>query len=170
MEPERCAECGFDATRLTIPDVVTGLRSLGRRWRELFRDVPADVLRARPEPLTWSALEYAAHTRDVIALVGWGMEAVLKDDGQTFPGVEPDPLGADHGYNALDPAKVLDELEANAERIAALADGARPGAWEHSATLGGEERSAQWFPTHIVHDATHHLRDVERGLKALRTG
>lgn len=167
MEPERCDECGFDATRLTVTDGVAALRSLGRRWRELFRNVPADRLRARPDPQTWSALEYAAHTRDVIKLVGWGMDQVLKTDGLSLPGVEPDPLGADHGYNALDPEIVLNELEAEANAVAARAEAARPGAWSHRARLEGESLSAEWFPKHIVHDATHHLRDVDRGLEAL---
>jgi hypothetical protein len=167
MEPERCEDCGFDATRLTVTDAVAALRSLGRRWRELFKDVPDDVLRARPEPDTWSPLEYAAHTRDVTKLVGWGMDQALETDGQSFPGIEEDPLGADHGYNALDPETVLSELEAEADAVAARAEAARPGAWSHKAKLSDETLSAEWFPKHIVHDATHHLRDVERGLRQL---
>jgi hypothetical protein len=166
MEPERCEECGFDATRLTIPDAITALRSLGRRWKEAFKDVPDEELRRRPEPLTWSPLEYAAHTRDVIGLVGSGMEQTLGKDGAEFPSIPPEEEGADHGYNRLDPVTVLRQLDESAQKVAVAAADARSGAWAHKATLGNETVSAEWFPKHIVHDATHHLRDVERQLKS----
>src|SRR5688500_6316930 len=113
MDPERCEECGFDATRLTTADATTALRSFGRRWTETFKDVHVDVLRARPSPDTWSALEYAAHTRDTIAMNSWGMNEVLKGENPSFPDIQPDPpakVAADHGYNASDPSTVLHEL------------------------------------------------------------
>ena len=137
---------------------------MGRRWRALFRDVPVERLRERPDPVTWSALEYAAHTRDVIALVGWGMDRVLKGGNPSFDPVEPDPPGTDHGYNALDPGTVLDELAANAERMAARAERELPEHWHRTGSMGGVETDAGWFLRHAVHDASHHLRDVERGL------
>lgn len=167
MEAERCSECGFDATLLTVADSIAALRSLGRRWRAAFAEAEDEDLRARPAPQTWSALEYAAHTRDVIALNGWGMSEVLDDARPEHPGVEPDPPGADHGYNVLDPETVLDELEANAERMAARAERALPEHWDRTATVGGRRLDATWFLHHVVHDATHHLRDVDRGLERL---
>jgi hypothetical protein len=164
MEPERCPECGFDATLLTTADASASLRSMGRRWREVFKDVADDRLRRRPEELVWSPLEYAAHTRDVLALLGWGMNQVLEGSRPTLDATEPDPPGADHGYNELDPATVLGELESNAERIARRADRALPEHWKRTATIGGRETDAGWLLRHAVHDASHHLRDVERDL------
>ena len=166
MEPERCAECGFDGEHLMTGDAITSLRSMGRRWRELFKDVPEDKLRTRPDPLTWSPLEYAAHTRDVIALVGRGMNEVLKGTEPSFPAMEPDPPGTDHGYNALEPSEVLDQLAAEAERMAERASTALPAQWSRVATMGGEPTDAGWLLRHAVHDASHHLRDVERILGA----
>jgi hypothetical protein len=164
VEPERCEECGFDGTRLTVTDAVAALRSMGRRWRELFKDVPIERLRERPDPATWSPLEYAAHTRDVISLVGWGMAEILDGKRPSFDGVEPDPPGTDHGYNALDPAKVMDELQNNAERAAARAEPELLEHWRRTGTIGGVETDAGWLLRHAVHDASHHLRDVERQL------
>ncbi len=164
MEPERCEECGFDGTRLTTADSIAALRSMGRRWRELFRDVPDDRLRRRPSLEVWSPLEYAAHTRDVLALVGWGMNQVLEGGRPSFEAIEPDPPGTDHGYNELDPQKVLGELESNADRIARRAERALPEHWKRTATTGGVETDAGWLLRHAVHDASHHLRDVERDL------
>jgi len=164
MEPERCEECGFDGTRLTTSDSIAALRSMGRRWREVFRDVPEERLRKRPDPQTWSPLEYAAHTRDVLALVGWGMHQVLEGGRPSFDAIEPDPPGTDHGYNELDPQRVLDELASNAERVAARGDRALPEHWKRTATMGGVETDAGRLLRHAVHDASHHLRDVERDL------
>ncbi|MGH2760530.1 MAG: DinB family protein [Actinomycetota bacterium] len=168
MEPERCAECGFDATLLTTADAVAALRSMGRRWRAALKDVPEDRLRQRPEALVWSPLEYAAHTRDVLALVGWGMNKALEGSRPVFDAVEPDPPGTDHGYNVLDPPSVLGELGSNAERIARRADRALPEHWKRTATSGDSEVDAGWLLRHAVHDASHHLRDVERDLRSDR--
>lgn len=167
MEPERCEECGFDGTRLTTTDAITALRSLGRRWRQLFEDVPDEILRRRPAPEVWSALEYAAHTRDVIALNSWAIDEVLKGERPTFPAVEPDVDAPDHGYNRLEPAKVLDSLAKRADALAARAQGVLPEHWSRTGVIGGEELDAGWGLRHVVHDATHHLKDVERGLSAL---
>jgi hypothetical protein len=161
-EPETCAECGFDGTRLSTGDAITGLRSMGRRWREAFKDVPDDVLRRRPDEKVWSPLEYAAHTRDVLALNGWGMAQVLDGNAPSFPAVEAEPDAADHGYNKLDPSEVVGELGANADRIAARAERALPEHWSRTATLGGRPYDAAWILRHALHDASHHLRDVQR--------
>jgi hypothetical protein len=170
VEPERCTECGFDGEHLMTGDAITALRSMGRRWRELFKDVPEERLRTRPDPQVWSPLEYAAHTRDVIALVGRGMNEVLKGGEPSFPSIEPDPPGdagaVDHGYNALDPPDVLDQLAAEAEHMAERASKALPEHWSRQATTGGEATDAGWLLRHAVHDASHHLRDVERILGA----
>lgn len=168
MQPERCTECGFDGTRLSVGDAVTALRTIGPRWRQAFEDVPDEILRGRPAPDVWSPLEYAAHTRDVLAMNGLGMNEILKGHRPELPVIEPDepePDGsaADHGYNALDPERVLDELDANARRIADRASrvvGADP--WTRSARVGDREMEAGWVLRHALHDASHHLRDVQR--------
>jgi DinB family protein len=162
MEPERCAECGFDATLLTTADAITALRSLGRRWREAFEDVPDEILRRRPAPDVWSPLEYGAHTRDVLALIGHGVDEILNDTHPTFPVIEPEPDAPDHGYNALDPDRVLSKLADNAAVMADRAARALPQHWSRTATIGGDEVDAGWLLRHAVHDATHHLRDVQK--------
>jgi hypothetical protein len=165
VEPERCAECGFDATLLTTADAITALRSLGRRWREAFEDVPDDVLRRRPDPQTWSPLEYAAHTRDILALLGHALGQILDDERPEFPAIEPDPPGTDHGYNELDPARVLGSLERNANTMADRASKALPAHFARTATLGsGEQTDGAGVLKHAVHDATHHLKDVQRAI------
>ncbi|MBV8160394.1 MAG: hypothetical protein JO265_05670, partial [Acidimicrobiia bacterium] len=62
---ERCDECGFVYAEVSPDDAVLRLRSLGRRYRApLTRFLAGEdgdaILRRRPEPGVWSALEYAA--------------------------------------------------------------------------------------------------------------
>lgn len=162
----RCAECGFDAGTVSVPDAIVALRSFPRRWRGAFAVVgdEDDLLRRRPAPEVWSALEYAAHVRDIFAIHGSGMNRTLTEEHPVFEwpdGVTEESVAA--GYAALDPATVLDELSANADRVAARAARTDAGDWRRPATLpGDEEVDALWFLHHCVHEGSHHLRDVKR--------
>lgn len=139
---------------------------MGRRWRELFDDLEPERLRRRPAANTWSALEYAAHTRDVLRLHLSGLRPILDGKEPTFPGIEPEDDAPDQGYNSLDPAKVLDSLEKAADAVADRAEGELTSHWDRTATIGGNKVEAGWLLRHAVHDATHHLRDVSRGLES----
>jgi hypothetical protein len=89
---ERCAACGFDGARFTDADLLTGLRSLGRRW-ELLLAGAGQELRTRPAPGVWSAIEYAAHSRDIVDLRAFGVEAALTVDEPAYPEITtPDAL------------------------------------------------------------------------------
>ena len=76
MEHERCDACGFDGARYDDASLLHALRILGPRWRSLLSQTGPE-LRERPEPEVWSALEYAAHSRDITALHVFGVEQAL---------------------------------------------------------------------------------------------
>jgi len=163
-----------------VPDSIVALRSFPRRWRAAFALLDAeedDVLRRRPSPGVWSALEYLAHTRDAVAVNAWAMnEALVKDHPSLeWPG-GGDPSGpADDNPISTTPdaATGLDELTANLERVAAKAESTDPGDWHRPATLTGgrsEEVDALWFLHHCVHEGAHHLRDVQQVLQQVRAG
>ena len=169
----RCPICGFDADTLSVNDAIVALRSFPRRWRAATArpdGEPDAILRRRPAPDVWSALEYAAHVRDIFALHGWGMYRTLTEDHAVFDwpdGVTEESIAA--GYAALDPATVVDELSANAERVAARAERTDAGDWRRPATLPGDEKvDALWFLHHCVHEGSHHLRDVHHVLQQVR--
>jgi hypothetical protein len=161
--PERCDECGFDGSRVTVGDAIAALRSMRRRWAALFEDVPDEVLRTRAGPGVWSALEYAAHTRDVIGDNTVEMAAYLEGRRP-----EPSEFGPDEdedAYNSEDPEVVLAGLGTNAEAMAARASEVLDAAaWTRS---GGGDVDAGWMLRHAVHDASHHLKDVSKGLEQL---
>ncbi len=173
----RCAICGFDADTVSVSDAIVSLRTFPRRWRAamaLPEDEPDDVLRRRPKPDVWSAIEYAAHTRDAIAVNGWAMNRTLTEDHPVFewPDHEQRNTAAD-GYGALDVRAVLDELAASCERVADRADRTDAGDWRRPATLpdgDGGEVDALWFLHHSVHEGSHHLRDAHDVLQRVRGG
>lgn len=171
---ERCAECGFDGDSVSVGDAVVTLRSLGRRWRAataVFDADADDVLRRRPAPEVWSALEYAAHTRDTIAANGWVMAKALVEDRPTLDWPDDEVLATRAPSEATDMTAAVDELAANAERLAARAERTDAGDWRRVASVRGGmdgEVDALWLLRHAVHEGTHHLKDVERVLRAVR--
>jgi hypothetical protein len=169
MDHEQCDACGFDGSLLDDRDLLDGLRSLGPAWRTLLA-ASGDELRARPAPATWSAVEYAAHSRDVTTLHVWAVEQALGGHEPVLPEVAADDLieSAAGDYAEADPADVADVLEDQADRLADVADHAGPGAWTWGITIGGSRSDVRRLLEHGLHDSRHHLDDVERGLAELR--
>lgn len=65
MIDDRCEECGFDYDALAPADAPAAIRSFAKRYRapltRFLRGEDGDALvRRRPAPEVWSALEYAA--------------------------------------------------------------------------------------------------------------
>lgn len=164
--------CGFDAGTTSVSDSIVALRTFPRRWRAavaVVGDDDGDLLTRRSSPDVWSALEYAAHTRDTIAVNGWAMAKSLTEDHPVleWPGGDEAEIPASV---APDIATALDELAANCERVAAKAERTDAGDWHRKATLRGgrdEEVDALWFLRHCVHEGSHHLRDVQQVLQTV---
>ena len=122
MTHEQCDKCGFDGARCNDGSLLDGLRELGPRWRELVQ-VAGSNLRVRPEPEVWSAIEYAAHSRDIIALHVYGVEQALALDEPVFPQIGDDLVeAAAANYGDADPDAVAAELATQASRLAQVAD------------------------------------------------
>ena len=171
MDHERCGACGFDGSTLDDVDLLGGLRSLGPAWRGLLATA-GDLLRLRPSPGTWSAVEYAAHCRDVTTLHVWAVARALEGDEPVLPGIDGDELieSAAADYAGSDPVAVADELDRQAGLLAATAEEAGTDAWGRGITIGGSRSDVRRLLEHGLHDATHHLDDVTRGLASLRSG
>jgi hypothetical protein len=174
-EQPPCEECGFDFEADSAAEGIAALRSLPRRYRApLTRFLPGEdgdtIVRGRPDETTWSALEYAAHMRDVIMLWGWGLNVVLKEDHPVIPVPSQSDLDErTSAYATLDPATVADELAANAERMAAKADAVGEDGWERAGDFGGDNITALDILRKVNHEGHHHLLDIGRVLRAVRS-
>jgi DinB superfamily len=148
--------------------LLDALRSLPESWRQQLVAAGAE-LRTRPEPDTWSALEYAAHSRDITALHAYGVEQALTHDEPTFPPIADDLADtAAVAYVDADPDEVVQALGVAVERLARLADDAGVDAWTRGLTVGETRSDVRRLLEHALHDSRHHLDDVERGLASLR--
>jgi len=162
-----CAECGFDYDA-TAPAAVGEL--LGGLVREYHARLLADVelLRAHPDPPTWSALEYACHVRDCLALYDWRIRKVLSERSPRLPQMRRDEVVVERAYNAAEPAAVAVEMADNRARLAALLGEVSGADWHRVGVREGEEVSVTWMAINTLHEAHHHLMDVDRALDRLR--
>lgn len=169
MERERCDACRFDGGLYDSVTLLAAVRALGPSWRSLLAGVDNADLRARPEPEVWSALEYAAHSRDITALHVFGVEQALTLDEPSLPAIADDLVdSAAVSYTEEDLDIVLDGLEHQALLLAQLADEAGSDRWARGLTIGGERIDVRRLLEHALHDSLHHVDDVERGLARLQ--
>ena len=168
----RCDECGFEGDGLSPAEAVAALRRFPKRYRApLTRLLPGEdgsVLRRRPAATTWSALEYAAHVRDVFAADASRVRRTLDEQRPTFDDPGPDELAQARRYNEQDPVRVAEELEANAEALASALEAVPDDGWERVGIRYGEERSVLATARAAVHEGNHHLLDMGRSLRAAR--
>jgi hypothetical protein len=155
-----CEQCGADVGKLTIPQIAELNRQSARRWAELMKGDP-DSLRTRPQPDTWSPLEYACHARDVYRLFLERLELMLSEDNPTFANWDPN-ITADHErYDLADPAVVATEVAEAGDRLASAFDQLLP---EQLARRGlrsdGAKFTLESFARYELHDPEHHLWDV----------
>ena len=171
MAHEECAECGFDGADVDDAALLEALRALGPKWDALLVRA-ADDVRTRPEPAVWSAIEYAAHSRDILALHVFGIEQALTVDEPTFPAIDADALveAAATTYGEADPILVSRELGVQAAAMADLAHSVDPHSWTRGITIGEDRSDVRGLLEHALHDSSHHLADVERGIVQLRGG
>lgn len=159
-----CPECGLDYDTVSPKDAVVAARSFPRRFRELLADVDDKVLRTRPAPATWSALEYTAHLADTLDWMADTVHAMVIEDEPTIPFYDPDEEAESRHYNDQDVAAVLDHLDAAANRFADVLDRVSPDDWGRTAIFPWGERDALMMARNGIHEGVHHLRDAERGL------
>jgi hypothetical protein len=165
----RCEECGFDYEALDPAAIPAALRSFAKRYRApLSRFLPGEdgeaLVRQRPAEGTWSALEYAAHVRDVFASYDRWIGRCLTEDRPVLDDPPPD----NGAYNQEQPAAIADAVAANAERLAATVEVVPDDGWDRAGVRRGEERSVLLMARRAVHEGSHHLLDIGRGLRAVR--
>jgi MOSC domain-containing protein YiiM len=163
---ETCGQCGFDATEYTRQDLLGTLRALSAIWRWTTEGMPPRVVSSRPSAETWSAIEYAAHSRDVTEAMGRLLHFTLTSDDPRL-GPPPDPPEPVATTSLTD---TITELDQNVLRLHGRALELADEEWARTVVLGDDEVDVTWIVGHAVHDGTHHLRDVGRGLAALGAG
>ena len=101
---EACPECGFDTSACPHTAVADLIRANAVDWRTLADD--GRIRAGRPDPQTWSSLEYACHVRDVFARFDQRMALMLAEDDPLFPNWDQDATAREERYDEQDPATV----------------------------------------------------------------
>ena len=155
-----CPECGLD-TRTVDPRAVGAmLRDNAASWREVLA-APDDLVRARPHPDVWSALEYGCHVRDVFRLYDERLRLMLTQDGPHYPNWDQDVTAVESRYGEQDPAHVSAELLEAAGALADSFDRVDGEQWDRTGFRGdGAAFTVSTFSRYLVHDPIHHLHDV----------
>lgn len=153
-----CPECGFDASRFDVTSIGVVLRSQARRWRAVL--ARGDVAE-RPAPTTWSALEYAAHVRDVFGVYLSRLDRMLTEDGPRYANWDQDATAIESAYHQADPDIVADELAVAAEALARRFEAVKGDAWGRTGFRSdGANFTIESFARYFIHDPIHHLHDV----------
>lgn len=171
---EACDECGFDPSKVAPADLPDAIRGLVRRYRApltrfLPGEVPDVVVRTRPSPDTWSALEYACHVRDVLRVFDGRVSRVLAEERPDLGWWDHEAAVDDEAYNAQAPVEVVEELAHRADAFAETLAAVPEDGWDRAGTRrNGELFTVVGLGRFALHEGNHHLLDVGRSLRTAR--
>lgn len=154
----RCPECGFDGREVDFRSVPGLILANAAAWpSELHR---GDV-RERPDEQTWSALEYAAHVRDVFRIFRERLALMLQEDGPAFPNWDQDATALEDRYGEQDPTVVARQIGAAAHELAMAFDDVTDAQLARTGFRSdGARFTIETLARYLVHDPVHHLHDV----------
>jgi hypothetical protein len=158
---EPCPACGYDAARVEPTGLGDVVRADVGRWRAVLA---APGAATRPDPTTWSPLEYACHVRDVHRIFAERLALMLVEDEPTFANWDQDETALSAAYAEQDPATVSTELAEAAAAHAAGWDalrGADEATWaRRGLRSNGSEFTVDSLGRYMAHDLVHHVWDV----------
>lgn len=161
-----CPECGYAAADVTVDRIPAVIRDNATTWAAVLT---LDDAATRPDPTTWSPLEYACHVRDVHRIFDLRVGLMLAEDGPQFPNWDQDETALAERYGEQDPATVSAELLDAAERVAERYESVPPDAWgRRGFRSNGSEFTVESIGLYHLHDLVHHAWDV-RGAVARAT-
>ena len=163
---DRCDGCGFIYDLGTAESAGAAIVDGAGELATVLRDPPAN-LRSRPEPQTWSPLEYGCHVRDVMLVQRERVLAARRMHRPTFQPMGRDERVDHDGYAEQDPGDVARQLTDAAQLFANVLARLGPTDWERTVMYNYPEpfeRSLRWVAVHTAHEVRHHLLDVRRQL------
>src|SRR5690606_6043354 len=119
-------------------------------------------VRERPDPTTWSPLEYACHVRDVFDVFDGRLHLMLDHDDPAFDNWDQDEAAVVGRYGEQEPVDVAAGLARTGERLAQSFSGVGD-RWERSGRRSNGSRfTVLTLGQYLAHDVLHHLHDVGR--------
>jgi S-DNA-T family DNA segregation ATPase FtsK/SpoIIIE len=162
---DRCDQCGFIYDVGAVGGVPLRLRASEAAYRAVLFE-PGNreaVLRRRPEPGTWSALEYTCHVRDVLMVQRERAVLTLVQTNPGFARMYRDERVSLARYDAHPPAQVVVQLGVAAELAATLFEGLTAEQWVRPLIYNypaPTSRNLAWLAANTQHEVDHHLGDI----------
>ena len=168
-EDHVCVACGMSYPETDLEAAVAALGGVSGEVRAAALAVPEAHRRIRPDPATWSVVEYACHVRDVFASFTIRLHRISTEDTPALEPMFADLRAVRFRYSDSDLDAVLAELDAYVagflDEIATTID------WDRTATRRrGELRTACWLVRHALHEGRHHVRDITAVGRAVAGG
>lgn len=163
----RCDECGYDYDAGELPAVLDTMIRQAGECAMTVAVAAEDAVRRRPDPDTWSAVEYGCHVRDVLEVQRGRIAQTLVEDHPTYVPMNRDRRVTDEQYIEQDPTKVAAVIVRNVSDFAAAArvldaeQLQRTGLYNYPTPT---DRPLDWLIRHTAHEIQHHLYDVRRVL------
>jgi hypothetical protein len=108
-----CDECGVAYSEVSVEQAVRAIEQLPAAVRDAAEEVPTVDRRIRPQPGTWSVVEYVCHLRDVFATYTVRLHRTRTEDQPVLEPMLNDLRARRFRYNERDLPPVVDELTAN---------------------------------------------------------
>jgi DinB superfamily len=155
---ERCPDCGFVAADVAGHDIAPRVTAYTDPWPGVLTRPDA---RTRPNPSTWSPVEYACHVRDVCRLFEQRVRLMLTDDAPTFANWDQDETAVADRYGEQDPEVVARQVVEAAAGLAGAYAAVPDDAWERTGIRSNCSRfTVLTLGQYGLHDLAHHLWDV----------
>ena len=155
-----CPECGYVFADVSAAQVGADLREVATQFETLLAEKPTEALRARPSEAVWSALEYAAHVRDVILNLRERILLALVEDHPVFAPIYREQRVSLARYNNEDPPAVGQALALGADLLGWVVEGLDERQLGRTGVYAGDDRDVLWIARQALHEARHHFADA----------
>jgi hypothetical protein len=161
---ETCPECGFTYGALPKGELARELKGRTGEMAEYLTSGRGQ-LHVRRTPDEWSVLEYGCHVRDVCFMQRDRLYVALVEDRPAFKPMYREQRVAFDRYGQQIPSEVAAQLVMAACLLANAFNGLAEAQWKRPLVYAFPEpsdRTVEWMAHHTLHEAVHHLVDVER--------
>ena len=162
-----CEQCGFNYDTGDLQGTVTLLIRQAADCSMALTKAAAgpdpNVVRLRPQPEVWSAIEYACHVRDVLEIQRQRIAQCLAEDRPVYAPMDRTRRVKQFKYEEQDPMEVAAALMRFAREFGAAARVLTPpqlgrlGLYNYPVRA---PRTLGWIIRHTAHEIQHHRLDV----------
>ena len=154
-----CPDCGFESAALSRESIGAEVLASTPRWQSALSRADAAI---RPDPTTWSVLEYACHIRDVHTIFAQRAQLILEHDNPEFENWDQDQTALAKRYWEQRADIVAAELDAAAAQAADIFTALSPAQWLRvGRRSNGSVFTTETLGKYYLHDVAHHLHDVD---------